>query len=112
MIAPADLVNFWRSSAGREPVREWLNSLAPEDRDKIGDDLRRVQFRWPLGTPMCRPMGHGLTELRTSLSGREARVLFTVREHRIIVLHAFIKKTRTTQDQDLTLARQRLENYK
>jgi hypothetical protein len=40
-LKPIPLV-FWRSSAGREPVREWLNELPREDQRKIGHDIAKV----------------------------------------------------------------------
>jgi len=42
-------------------------------------------------------------------SKREARVLFGFHDGMLIALHAFIKKTRATPDDDLALARQRLK---
>ena len=47
---------FWRSAAGREPVREWLNELPREDKRIIGRDIAKVQFGWPIGLPLCRPL--------------------------------------------------------
>jgi hypothetical protein len=35
---------FFRTAAGREPVREWLKTLAVPDRKAIGDDIRAVEF--------------------------------------------------------------------
>lgn len=71
-----------------------------------------MQFRWPVGMPLCRAMGEGLWEVRTSLpSNRIARVLFCVSEKRIVVLHGFIKKTRKTSDDELTLARRRKKEF-
>ena len=40
---------FFRSSAGSEPVREWLKGLDEVDRRAIGTDLLRAQWRWPAG---------------------------------------------------------------
>ncbi len=55
--------------------------------------------------PVCRPMGRGLYEVGTNLPGdRTARVLFCVGEDRMILLHAFIKKSRKTPKSDLKLA--------
>ena len=103
---------FWRSASGREPVREWLIGLSREDKKKIGTDFQRVQFGWPIGMPLCRPLAERLFELRTSLSSRrEARVLFGVQAGQIRVVHAFMKKTRATTAEDMALARQRLENW-
>jgi hypothetical protein len=45
-------VAFWRSAAGREPVREWLNELPREDKRIIGRDIAKVQFGWPMGLPL------------------------------------------------------------
>ena len=103
-------LRFWRSISGREPVREWLNDLPLDDRRVIGRDMAKVQFGWPMGLPLCRPLRGGLWEVRSSLpSRREARVLFGFHDSILIALHAFIKKTQKTMPDDLALARQRLK---
>jgi hypothetical protein len=58
---------FYRTPAGNEPVREWLTGLDKEERHAVGLDLMRAQWRWPVGMPLCRPMGAGLWEIRTGL---------------------------------------------
>jgi phage-related protein len=99
---------FYRSRPGREPVREWLKSLAEAERHAIGRDLLRAQWRWPVGMPLCRPLGNGLWEVRTDLpTKRTARVLVCLHEGHLVALHGFIKKTRATPDEDLLLARAR-----
>ena len=57
--------------------------------------------------PVCRPMGNGLHEVRTNLSGnRIARVFFYVDKHqRLVLLHGIVKKTKATPETDLELAR-------
>jgi hypothetical protein len=35
---------FYRTDAGREPVREWLKSLDAADRRIIGEDMKDVEF--------------------------------------------------------------------
>jgi phage-related protein len=103
---------FYRTSAGGEVVRDWLRGLNEEDRQAIGLDLMRVQYRWPVGMPLCRALGGGLWEVRTSLSsGRIARMLFCVRDATIIVLSGFIKKTQKTPNEELTLARKRMKEF-
>lgn len=68
----------------------------------------RVQFRWPIGMPLCRSLGNGLWEVRSDLpSNRIARVLFCIAGERILVLHGFIKKTQKTPDAELALALKR-----
>ena len=76
----------------------------------MGRDIAKVQFGWPVGLPICRPLGGGLWEVRSTLkSRREARVLFGFYEGMLIALHAFIKKTQKTTPDDLVIARQRLK---
>ena len=105
-------VVFYRTSAGAEVVLDWLRALDEADRNAIGQDLMRVQFRWPIGMPLCRPLGDGLWEVRSSLpSNRIARVLFCFTEGRIVALHGFIKKTQKTPDDDLKLARKRKREF-
>jgi phage-related protein len=89
-------------------VREWLRELAPEDRRIIGTDIRTVEFGWPIGMPVCRPVGKGLFEVRSAITGnRIARVLFCIHEGAMVRLHAFVKKSRKTPDSELTVALQR-----
>jgi phage-related protein len=101
---------FWRSVAGREPVREWLNELPREDKRTIGRDIAKVQFGWPVGLPLCRPLSGGLWEVRSALpSKRQARVFFGFHDGMLIALHAIIKKTQKTPVKELVLAKQRLK---
>jgi phage-related protein len=101
-------VVFYRSERGNEPVREWLKSLSPDEKRIIGEDIKTVQFGWPLGMPVVRKMEPSLWEVRSRLSGRIARVLFTVKDGMMVLLHGFIKKSDKTPLDDLALARQRL----
>jgi phage-related protein len=105
-------VVFYRTRSGSEVVRDWLRALDEQERHAIGLDLMRVQFRWPIGMPLCRAMGDGLWELRTNLpSNRIARVFFCLVQERIVVLHGFIKKTRKAPDEELALARKRKKEF-
>ena len=99
---------FYRATVGSEPVREWLKGLDKVERQAIGKDLLRAQWRWPAGMPLCRPMGDGLWEIRTDLpTKRTARVLLCLYRKHLVVLHGFIKKTRATPDSDLATAHKR-----
>ena len=99
---------FFRTLTGAEPVRDWLRELPQAERQAIGKDLLRAQWRWPAGMPLCRPLGEGLWEVRTDLpTKRTARVLLCFYHAHLIALHGFIKKTRRTPDEDLALARKR-----
>jgi phage-related protein len=100
-------VVFYRTAAGKEPVREWLKSLPKQDRRTIGLDLKTVQFGWPLGMPLVRKLEPGIWEVRSSLNQRIARVLFTTVRDKMILLHGFIKKAQKTPAGDIELARSR-----
>jgi hypothetical protein len=50
--------------------------LAPADRNIIGQDLMRAQFRWPVGMRFCRPLGGGLWEVRSDLTGNRIASAF------------------------------------
>ena len=101
-------VIFFRTSAGGEPVREWLRSLSPiEDRKQIGVDIKTVEFGWPIGMPVCRSLGDGLYEVQLSLArNRIARLLFYIDARgRMVLLHGFIKKSQKTPPAEMALAR-------
>lgn len=110
---PKTPLSFFKSSGGKEPVREWLKALEAPDRQTVGQDLMRAQWRWPVGMPLCRAMGQGLWEIRTDLpSHRIARVLLCLHEGGLVALHGFVKKTQKTPDDELALARKRQKELK
>jgi phage-related protein len=89
-------------------VREWLRVLGADDRKIIGEDIKDVEFSWPIGMPLCRALGNGIWEVRSALTqGRIARVLFCVHEGRMVLLHAFMKKSQKTPAAELALALKR-----
>jgi phage-related protein len=89
-------------------VREWLKALPAADRRILGEDIATVEFGWPVGMPLCRALRGGLWEVRSDIGGgRTARVIFCVAGRRMVLLHAFVKKTQKTPDRDLQLALER-----
>ena len=109
MNRPKLSVKFYKSGANREPEREWPKSLDEADRKTIGDEIRVMQFGWPVGLPLVRKMQADLWEVRISLAGRVARVLFTVHAGHAVLLHGFIKKSPKTPDAALQTAKNRLK---
>ena len=99
---------FYALPTGREPVRDWLRALGRADRKIVGEDIKDVEFAWPIGMPLCRPLSKGLWEVRSDLTqGRIASVLFCVQGGRMVLLHAFIKKTQKTPATEVELALKR-----
>ncbi len=82
------------------------------DKKTIGEDIKTVQFGWPIGMPVVRKIEPGLWEVRSSLKNRIARVLFTVQGNYMVLLHGFIKKSQKTPLEDLKLARERLSKLR
>jgi phage-related protein len=105
-------VLFFRTSAGNEPVREWLKVMPEDDRRIIGEDLKTAQYGWPLGMPLIRKLEADLWEVRSTLRDREARVIFTVDGDTMVLLHGFIKKSRQTPLEDLQRVRRRLRSLR
>lgn len=105
-------VRFFRTDAGAEPVRDWLKDLPAIDRKVIGEDIKTVQFGWPLGMPLVAHLEGGLWEVRIRLENRIARVLFALEGQTMVLLHGFIKKRQATPKPDLNLARDRLKTLK
>jgi phage-related protein len=101
-------VVFYREG-DNEPVRDWLKALTKPERKAIGEDIKTVQVGWPVGMPVCRPLGGGLFEVRSQLRGRVSRVIFCFAEGAIVLLHGFMKKTQKTPVSDLRMARRRQE---
>ena len=101
-------VVFFRTEAGNEPVREWLQTLDKADKRRIGTDIEKIRFRWPLGMSLVRKLETDLWEVRSTLQRKRiARVLFTVADSDMVLLHGFIKKSQKTPRKDLRLARKR-----
>ena len=99
---------FYRSNAGREPVREWLKGLEAEDRKVIGEDIKDVEFSWPIGLPLVRSLGKDLWEVRSSLPrGRIARIIFCIADQQLLLPHGFIKKTQKIPQNETEIANKR-----
>jgi phage-related protein len=101
---------FFISDSGNEPVREWQKGLKEKDRRLVGTDIATAEYGWPVGMPKSRSLGQGLFEIRSNLTGsRISRVIFTVSDNEMLLLHGFIKKTQKTPKKDIDLALGRLK---
>ena len=84
---------------------------------RLADFARLVELLMEFGPdlrmPRSRALGDGLFELRPR--GREGigRALYCyVDGERVVVLHAFVKKTRATPEKDLRIARRRMREVR
>ena len=105
-------VVFYKSSAGNEPVREWLLGLDKDDKKIIGTDIKLIELSGELKPPQVKKIDtqNKLWEVRSQLaSDKIARVLFTLRSKKMILLHGFIKKSQKISQQDKQVALMRLK---
>ena len=104
-------VRFYETAAGNKVLRDWLRGFAKEDRAVLGEDLKTVQIGFPMGLPLCRSLGNGLWEVRSTLPmmRAEARMIFfqDSSAHALVVVHGFIKKSQKTPKRDIDIALRR-----
>jgi phage-related protein len=100
-------VVFYRTPADNEPVREWLRSLPITEKKTIGENIKAIELSWPVGLPLVRKLDTDLWEIRSQLTGRIARVFFTVWGNYMVLLHGFIKKAQKTPQDEIDLAKKR-----
>ena len=107
-------VYFYATSSGNEPVREWLKILPKADKKVIGEDIKTVQYGYPIGMPLTRILQgtNGLEEVRCKLSNGIARIIFYVEDNKMYLLHAFIKKTQKTPQKELDVAIKRFKDLR
>src|SRR5215213_4945109 len=108
-------VLFYQTRSGNKVILEFIRNLPAEDRKVVGEDLKTLQMRFPMGLPLCRPLGDGLYEIRSSLpSKREFRLIFFFDRKRqcLLVVHAFFKKSAKLPKADLDLAKRRKEEFR
>jgi len=106
-------VKFFKTDSGIESAREWLKGLDQSDKKTIGEDIKTIQYGWPLGMPLVGSLGDGLWEVRSKLqNNRISRVLFISENGLMILVHGFIKKQSKTPKPDLDLAKSRVKQLR
>jgi phage-related protein len=78
-----------------------------EEKRAIGEDIKAVEYSWPVGYPQVAKLDKDLWEVRTNLPNGISRVFFTILERYMILLHAIIKKAQKTPQQDMEIAKKR-----
>ena len=103
---------YYQTETGRCPVREYVAGLDAEERTKVTFDLDMLEdFGVTLGAPYVRSIGGKLWELRTSGRTQHRILYFAVSGRRIVLVHAFTKKTQKTPPSEIETARHRMADY-
>ncbi|MCR5318278.1 MAG: type II toxin-antitoxin system RelE/ParE family toxin [Treponema sp.] len=101
-------VEFFKTEQNNEPVRDFLKALSQEDKKSVGANIMAVEMLWPISYPSVRKLDTDLWEVRSNISDKRiCRVMFTVEDKRMILLHAFVKKTQKTPKEDMELGKKR-----
>ena len=79
----------------------------------LGSDLRRLQIgELPLDFKPIKTVAPGVRELRARDRNNQYRTMYVARKGtKIVVLHSFVKKSRTTPKADIDIARERLKAF-
>ena len=101
------MVYFYKSPSGNEPVRDWLKLRNPDEKKAIGENIKVIEYAWPVGYPSVVKLDKDLWEVKTNLPHGISRVFFTIWEKYMVLLHSVIKKTQKTPRQDLETAKKR-----
>jgi phage-related protein len=90
-----------------------LQQFPKSVRVDLGSDLRRLQIgEMPLDSKPVKTVGPGVRELRAKDRDNQFRTIYVIpKGDDIIVLHTFIKKSKTTAKSDINLAKERLKNF-
>lgn len=102
----------YRTAAGRRPVREFILQLSSKERAKIVAAMREVEQE---GLAAARHLRGEIYEVRASTETQQFRVLFATEgryQHILLSLEGFSKKTQKTPPDKITLAEQRLKDWR
>lgn len=83
-----------------------------DSRRSVGEDIKTLQFGWPVGMPLARKMADDLWELRSAISTGIVRTFFTIHDETIVLPHGFMKKSQKTPPNELTIAKRRLNKLR
>jgi len=104
----------WKILYYNENVQELINDWPIGIRAFYARVTERVEIFGPnLGMPFTRSMGKGLFEIRAKGKEGIGRAFFCIIvDQRIVILHAYIKKTHKTPQKELKIARRRMTDVK
>jgi phage-related protein len=90
-----------------------LQAFPKAVRADLGSDLRRLQIgEMPLDSKPMKTVGPGVRELRARDRNNQFRTMYVARKGtEIVVLHCFVKKSRTTPKNDINTAKKRLKVF-
>ena len=106
-------VEFYEEENGDKPVFDFMMSLDPKMRAKVGAMMQLLAEKGnELRKPYTEHLDDGIFELRTIQVNNISRALFFFYVgHRIIITNGFIKKTQKTPPKEISLAKSRRKDF-
>ncbi|OGE29983.1 hypothetical protein A3C59_02600 [Candidatus Daviesbacteria bacterium RIFCSPHIGHO2_02_FULL_36_13] len=103
---------YFISSSGDNPVGKFLDTYIPIKVKAFRIFNHIKEYGLTAAIPHIKKLsGSSLWEIRI-LGGNNARILYvTLQENKILLLHAFIKKTNKTPSKEIRIALIRLREY-
>ena len=105
---------YQNSHTKRAPVLEYIRKIPVKDKAKIAAYITLLRnYNGRLDEPYSRYIRSGIRELRVDFARNRHRVFYIIVEgKKIILLHAFLKKTHKTPEQEIIRALNNFEDYK
>lgn len=105
---------FYRTAHGQSPVEEFLSVLPMNHQQKIAGVLDLLRQEGPrLSRPYAAHIKGPLKELRIQFGGSAYRIFhFFVQGERVVLIHAFSKKTQELPPREIATAEARMKDYK
>ena len=107
-------VEFYETSDGRCPVRDFLDELKasdPNDFATVMAGLAKLRNRQCHREPLSKPLGRGLFELRHVGKLNSRIVWFYMKGRRIVAVHSIRNKGQAIPTRDLETVRQRMRDW-
>lgn len=106
-------VEFYETTSGEQPARDFLLSLDKKMRAKMADMISILEDNgYELREPYSRHLSEGIFELRAKVGSDITRVMyFFYVDRRIILTNGFVKKTQKTPRAELERAKKYRADY-
>ncbi|MDR3345172.1 MAG: type II toxin-antitoxin system RelE/ParE family toxin [Oscillospiraceae bacterium] len=106
-------IQFFETSEGKCPVRDFMDSLDMKMLAKLYRTLEMVEeFGSALREPYSKHLDDGIFELRAKVGSDITRVLyFFFIGHKVILTNGFIKKTQKTPQGEINKAKEYRKEY-
>jgi phage-related protein len=103
---------YYETASGRCPVADYLDSLGETEAAVVTSDLDLLEeFGFDIGPSKTKHIRGKIWELRSRGRSQYRALYVTVSGRRLVVLHAFTKKTQQTPSQEIDTAEKRRQDY-